>query len=1067
MTRSIQRSILIAGVAALALMLGTSAFAQGLTTAGINGFVIDKSGKPVDGAAITIVHVPSGTHAATVTRSGGQYTMSGLRIGGPYTVTVEAKEFQPQTEKDVYLNPGQDQTVNFTLSEEVVKMEAFVVAGIRDTTFDSAKMGASTSFDSAEIMDVPTVRRDVQDLANLDSRIGLTENTTQLEFSLSAQGQNSRFNSFLIDGVQTNDPFGLNANGFNSLRSPVPLRALAALSVDLSPYDVKYTGFTGALLNGVIKSGTNEFHGSIYGYYTGRRLRAKNPVSGEHDQLQERTQGASLGGPIIRNRLFFYLHWEDFRRVMAPPNQNFVPDASVVDQLLAAAKSFGYDPGTMSASDSISKQKTYIAKFDWNINDQQRATFTYRRTDSATPNFSSFSGSTYTSFSNKWYQARRIADSYYLTLNSQWTPDFRTDAGAQYNKYNGTAAPNGAKFPEIYVNGITGIRRDTGATVTNGQVDMGNDYSYQLNNLFTKNYTGYAYAEYSRGNHTIKFGGDANKNQYDDKFFQYYFGRYAFGSPADFAAGLANYFRYQQPVPPYTTPDTFAYYSMTDYGLVLQDTWKPTRNLTFLGGLRFDYPWFPSRPPYNGAFYDTFGFRNNTTATGNYTLAPRFGFNFELPKSALHGLFGGRRTQFRGGIGLFQGTNPAVWVANSYQTAGALNAVQLHSPGNASNYTNSTAAGTIVFNPDPLYAQSLPPPALPTPIINTTDPNFKTPTSWKANLAIDHALPWLDMVVTAEGNFLQTERGIDYKSININPVGTLPDGRIRYSGNIHSNFATVLELTNTNQGAAQSYTLALRRPMKNHWYFSASYTHTHATEVQPLTSSVATSNFNYRATIDPNAGACVNSAYVVPNKLVVAAGREFNFFNRPDALTTITAVFRMQTGHAYSWVFDRDANGDGISGNDAFYVPSGPDDPKVTWASTAQRDAFFAFVQGSNLKQYMGRIVPPNSAFNPQQQTLDLHIEQQIPLPRYNKAKLSVYLDCYNFANLLNDRWGVVTGLDFGTSYSGYNRSVAQATYNAATNQYAYTFTSSTLGGQITFANQSRWQLQVGAALEF
>jgi len=245
MQKSILHYLRIAGVAALAIALGTSAFAQGVTTSGINGFVTDKSGKAVGGAIVAVLHEPSGTRAMTTTRSNGQFTLSGLLVGGPYTVSVETKEFQPQTQKEVYLSLNQDQTLNFVLTTEVVKMEAFVVAGTRDTTFDTAKMSTSTTFNSQEIEDVATVRRDVQDIANLDSRLSLTENTSQIEFSVSTQGQNSRFNSFLIDGVQANDPFGLNANGFASLRSPVPLNFLSSLTIDLSPYDVRFTGSPG------------------------------------------------------------------------------------------------------------------------------------------------------------------------------------------------------------------------------------------------------------------------------------------------------------------------------------------------------------------------------------------------------------------------------------------------------------------------------------------------------------------------------------------------------------------------------------------------------------------------------------------------------------------------------------------------------------------------------------------------------------------------------------------------------------------------------------------------------
>ena len=304
-------------------------------------------------------------------------------------------------------------------------------------------------------------------------------------------------------------------------------------------------------------------------------------------------------------------------------------------------------------------------------------------------------------------------------------------------------------------------------------------------------------------------------------------------------------------------------------------------------------------------------------------------------------------------------------MANSYQTAGVLNAVQYGSATTSSTAAPITQLTEPAYNPNPLYVQTLPPPSAPTATINVTDPNFKTPTSWKANFGIDHTLPWWDLVATAEANYIQVDKGIDYHSINLNPSGAMPDGRIRYQGNIYSNFAQVLDLVNTKKGGSQAYTVGMRRPMKNHWAFSVYYTHTHATEVQPLTSSVATSNFNYRATVNPNAGAAVLSNYLIPNKLVVSATREFNFFNRTDAMTRLTAVFRLQTGHAYSWVFNGDANGDGTTGNDAFYVPT-PDDTKVVWSAgsgstafasaQAAHDAFFTWLAGTDLKTRMGQV---------------------------------------------------------------------------------------------------------------
>jgi hypothetical protein len=554
-----------------------------------------------------------------------------------------------------------------------------------------------------------------------------------------------------------------------------------------------------------------------------------------------------------------------------------------------------------------------------------------------------------------------------------------------YSKYNGTNTPIGTLSPEIVINGISGTRLDTGSAITTGQLYLGTNYSYQLNNLFTKDLNSHLYGEYSWLNHTFKFGGDTDRTQYYNAFVQYYSGRYTFASPAAFAAGTASTLRYQQASPGYTISQSFADYSLTNYGLLAQDYWRVTNRFTITGGLRFDYPYIPGRPTYLPAFESTFGYRNNTTGTGNYTVSPRLAFNYTFSDQL--------KTQLRGGVGLFQGTNPAVWVANAFDTFGGLNSV--------------TVAGPVAFNSDPRYVQSLPAPSTPSAVVDTISPNFRAPVTWKANLALDQPLPWLGLIATAAVDASKVESAVYLRSMNLNQVGTMPDGRNRYSGNLHSNYSTVIDMANTHKGESIAYSFLVERPLRDHWAASVGYTRTYATEVQPLTSSVAATSFSNRATINPNEQVANQSSSLIPDKWVVSLTREFNFINR--APTRISAIFRAQTGHAYSWVFANDANGDGIAGNDSFYMPQGPSDPLVAWADSAQRDAFFAFANNTDLKNYAGRIVSANRSHNPWQKTVDLHIEQELPM------------------------------------YRGSN----------------------TLAGQPVFTDLSRWQIQVGVKFEF
>ena len=1058
----------------LALALAPATFAQGITTSAITGFVTDKQEKPVAGAAITAVHEPSGTRATAVTRANGQYNLSGLRVGGPFTISASAKDLVAEPQRDVYLGLDGAQDVSFKLSNEIVKLESFSVSGSRDTTFDSGKIGSGSSFSDDDIANTASVRRNVQDIARLDSR--LTLNSLDQGGQLSAQGQNFRFNSFLIDGVQANDTFGLNGNGVSSLRSPIPLDAIQSLSVDLSPYDVRRAGFTGALINAVTKSGSNQFRGSINYEYTDQDGRAKNPITGAKDIFEERSFNIGLSGPIIKNKVFFFLNYDDFKREASPPTANFVPDATQLAAIVARAKTLGYDAGNLDAVNTA-KQKTTIAKIDWNVSEGQRVSFTYRKNDGTEPIFPSFTNTTQTSLSNYWYQQPRITESYTAQLFSTWTPDFRTEATVAYSEYDGSPKNNGNPFPEVTINGITGVRRDTGATVTNGSVRLGTEFSRQFNFLTTKNTNGTIVGEYSLGDHTLTFGGEADQTKYTNLFVQALNGSYTFNNITGGATSSAAW-QAGTPITNYTAAAPFAGRSISEayalwkyiaYGAFIQDSWKPNAQLTVNAGLRLDYPYVPEKPPYNAAFETAFGRRNDTTNDGNYTIAPRVGFNYNVNTK--------RKTQVRGGFGLFQGRNPAVWISNAYSNAGAIGTVAA---------SNTAGIPGLVFEPNPTK-QPVPTGNPPAPNINVTDKNFIQPAVWKANIALDHTLPFQGLIASVEFNFTETHKGANWEFLNFLPAttgpATTPDGRIRYAGNITSlqtgspatstvgrrrvtTFADVFLLKNSDKGDSQFATLSLNRPMKNRWAAGVSWTRGEATEVSPATSSTASSNYNLRAVYNPNEEVASVSNTSTKDKVVATFAREFEFVK--NYKTTFAVVYEGRTGRPYSWVFRGDANGDGYTSNDLFYVPSGPTDSKVRFTSPAESAAFFAYVANTpGLNKYAGGVVARNADIMPWVNTIDLKITQEIPI--YKNVKTELYLNVINIANLVDKKWGILDEVDFP-----YRRAVAGANYDAAANggagQYVYTFSPNTLDGLNTVANEtsaSRWQVLMGVRVKF
>lgn len=1125
MHKSLVRIIAAAIALSTALLTAPTAFAQGITTSAITGIVKNASGEPIAGATVTAVHEPSGTRATTTSRANGQYDMSGLRVGGPYTITATSGDLKPDVRNEVYLELGQTTTVDVTMRAEIVQLQSFTVVADRDTTFGTGRMGAGSNFTDEDMANAASVRNNVQDIARLDSR--LTLNSLDQGGNLSAQGQNFRFNSFLVDGVESNDPFGLNGNGFSSLRSPIPMNALQALSVELNPYDVRRAGFTGALLNAITKSGSNQFHGNIKYEFSNQSLRGENPNPASatyrmSEPYTERTYNIGVSGPIIKNKLFFMLNFDDFRREATPPPTQFkyqdasgVTAQSLIDRVIARAKALGYDPGALNVygaavsteKTNISTQKTYIGKLDWNISDSHRLALTYRRNDGTQPSFAGFTTVFGQSFSNYWFQQPRITNAYTAQMFSQWTPDLRTEATYTYTKYNGSPANNGSPFPAVSIQGFTGIRGDTGATITTGSVNLGTEFSRQLNILNTKENQFKLTGEYSLGSHTIAAGGDIDILKYYNAFLQGYYGSYTFRNVADWEAGAP--FSYSAAiVPSGDINDAIANWKYSAYGALVQDTWKPSEKLTVLAGLRLDYPYIKERPIYNAAFDAGFGIRNDTNNSGNYTLAPRIGFNYKLDTK--------RRTEIRGGYGLFQGRNPAVWLSNAYSNVGRVYTI-------TQSVSGTATLGNGFFVSD-VTKQPIPAGSAPVQTINVTDPNFKQPVIWKGNLAIEHQLPFDGWNGLIEVNFTDTERALAVQFLNYTELGTLPDGRLRYGGVISpsgtwavsgitslaqaqstfgtttsitnttsqtvgtvqnaSSFSTtagtisfvstntngrrrvngfgdVYRLTNTKKGDSAGVTFALNRPMKNRWAASIAWTRSSATEVSPMTSSTAGSLYNTRAVFNPNEDVASTSNTSTTDKIVLTLRREFEFVKRYK--TTVSAIYQGQSGRPYSWVFKGDANGDGFSDNDIFYVPLRGGDPKVRWASTAERDAFYTFADANGLAKFEGQAVPRNSVKNPWQNTVDLSITQDIPVT--GKVKTQFFVQFVNIANLFNKKWGIIDEMPFS-----YKRRAAGATYDSVNNQWVYTFNANTYDTIPVVADDtpiSRWQAKIGVNVTF
>ena len=1087
-----------AGLIALALALVPAAFGQGVTTAGVTGFVLDPSGKPIVGAKVLVLRVDSGTRSTATTTSSGAYTIDGLQAGGPYTISADTANYGVLTTNDIYLEIGNKYHTDFNATSDVVKLEAMTVGGkAGDEIFNSGKMSYGSTMNSREIQNVVSVRRDIQDLANLDPRAALQQvSTTDSQYALSFVGQNPRQNLILIDGVSATDNFGLNSNGVAGFASPIAPEWIQSTSTEISPVDMVYSNFTGGLQNFTLKSGTNSFHGGVYEQYEGTNFRGPDPtpstVFGKHEPYQRHHSGLYVGGPIIRDKLFLFAGYDALRIITVPPVQNFTPDLSdgTYAAIIAKTATYGYPAGSFNAVNHLWNQN-FVGKINWNISDNQKFELTFRHTAGEAPNFFNYTSSFETSLSSSWYNTYRTDQSITAKFNSDWSsfiPTLQTEIEATYKRYNGTARLNGGVFPAITIDGVPGTPRLAGAFAP-FTLFLGTNPSFQNNNIYTWEQEEHAYGEWTHGNHNFKFGAQFDRIGYTDTFIPNYVGSYTFASVADYLNATPTGFTQEVPANGYTLGEDVSHYYMLQISPLIQDTWTPTENLTVVAGLRLDDPYEPQKPITSAVFTNAYGYSNSTTMSGNSTVSPRIGFNYKLPTAL--------RTQIHGSAGLYLGQNPVVWYENAFNNAGQLNTATIGST--SSSPTTAVIPGYTFNGLKSPAVTGFTTPGQAVPSFDINDPNFHWPANWRENLSIDRELGVLGLILSGNIDLSQVQkdsitRNLNYKLPTSGPA-LLPDGRIRYNGAITpSNLGTafpnpatgaayaavtslstvatmsanpatgaVYELTNTSKGGSQSYSLSLGRPMKDGWQYSIGYAHTHATVVDPSPSSVASSNFADNPMVNPNDNIAYRSQYAIPDKFVAQLAHQFHFLKAKHSTTTLSGQFIAQTGQPFSYVFKGDADGSGLTGESLFYVPTGPGDSKVAWASPAEEAAFFQYLATDPaLAKYSGAITPRNAFYAPWQHTVNLHFEQE--LPGYKDVHITLFWDCFNFANLINKKYGIVE--NWNSSFN--TRTVAGTTYNAATNQYVYTFNAATLNSAISiYPDMSRWTMTVGARLEF
>ena len=1121
----------------LAALATAPAFAQS-TSAGLGGIVTDAGGQPVAGAEVTITHVESGTISRATTDASGRYTARGLRVGGPYTVTVSKNGVGTDTEQNIYLDLNKISTVDAALGD-AGQLDTVQVVGIAggSNVFSATKMGSGTSVNQQVIESLPSMNGNIQDYMRLDPRVAFTDRASG---SISAGGQNPRFNKITIDGVSASDTFGLEGNNMPTQRQPVSMEAIEALDIDLSNYDVTIAGAAGANINAVTKSGTNEFHGSIYGTfrdgewfgdYPARIAGSSLDVTGLpfDEYTEEMTWGATVGGPIIKDKLFFFANFEKYRQKDIGPaggSQGTNPLASgadfnaqdVAEVQRIARDVWGFDAGSLNAGGDTELDEKAL-KIDWNINDNHRASVRYSKLEQTRVRPEASSASTL-SLSSNWYNHEKTVESYVGQLFSDWTENFSTEFKVSFRDYSSIrVSPTTAPTIQIYfddnvANGNDDPRGTTSSTFSGlDLIRIGTERSSPGNSLLTETWNYFGSATWTLGDHDVKFGAEYSESEIYNFFLQDSWGNYSFYVPTrngvhDFSNLLnGRYFDYDLQANP-TNPDAIAArYTNKNLSLFVQDTWYVSPNLTLTLGVRADRPEASPNPPFNACFASErvangtgpascpnggFGIDNTNTYSGSFIIQPRFGFNYTFDTE--------RPTQLRGGVGLFQGDAPQVWVGNAYSSTGMnyvsyqnLVCVDANADGRCDNGVQFSANG---LNP------SIPSGGAGVRNVNAIAEDFELPSVWKANLAIDHELPWYGIVASAELLMTEVKNGLFYRTLNTgagytdpygrtvywNPnsprpfgntsSGTTPTNPARFGNNSYFNDVYLLE--NTDLGRGRQFTVSLEKPFNrdSDWSWTLGYTYTQAEEVAALTSSTAGSGFGSQLGVNINEPVAGTARYEIKDRFTGALNWQHKFFG--DHTTQVGLFYEGRSGRPYSYIFNGDANGDNRTFNDLFYVPAGPGDVKFGSLSTtgaftanpAMEAAFWKWLDGQQqLQAYRGRFAPENEFRAGWVNTFDLRISQELP-GFFKGHKSKIWLDIQNVGNLINKDWGHI--IDYG-----FNANVAVASLiGIHEGKYVYGYRSGTEFGQATALGLptnadgqtngvSQWSLQVGLKYEF
>ena len=1023
-------------ISCLTFLIANTAMGQA-TTGNLRVTVLNTNGAPVSGLEIAITHAPTGRVVTQTSNASGQVTARGLAVGGPYRISPAANAaYTADAGEEVFVELGLTEVVSLVVKPAV--MEEVVTTGVAST--ERLTVGVGSDFSQRTIEGIPSISRDFVSTLAVDPSI-LVDNSVARGPAVSIAGANFRYNNLTIDGVAQNDNFGLSKNASSTQRTPISIDAIEALTVNVAPYDVTYGSFIGGNINIVTKSGTNEFDGSVYGFITDDSFTGdeSDGVDLGIGDFEEETYGFTLGGPIVKDKLFFFINYESFETTRPSNSQTIENIVGVsqaeVDQVISIFQNeYGFDPGTFDATD-VDEDEKILVKLDWNINDSHRAVASYQQADGDVL-FDDFPNTAVLQ-SNR-YNINEKLDAYSFQLFSDWTDNFSTEIKYGTKEVENRQVSIDSSTPDFQI-----------FTAGGGAITAGGDRFRHNNELDNESNIFRIKADYNAGDeHTLTFGYEREEKKTRNVFVPFTRGQFTFFSIDDFANRNIGFLLYGGATNG-VVADATGRFKLTTNSIFLQDEWTPRDDLTLKFGFRWDENDNSSQVVQNNSFAARNGFDNTFNLDGNELFAPRFGFDWTATD----------RLTVRGGAGLFGGGEPLIMLSNSYSGNGVTrNIAGFYAPFFGGPFPDLFAQAAAQL-PDPTVAADLFQQfngVNPDSDVEAISPDFDTLSTWKYSLGLDYTADLSgiglgdDWDLSAEVIWSNVKDGFDVIEARRNVIGTAPDGRPIYDITAGGDYI----LQNTGSGSGNVFTFTAAKSWDTdfgRFDGTLGLTRTDVEEPRSYNRFVTFESYSFDPQTDLNNPSVSDSKFEVEDRVVATLDWEHELFG--NNLTRASLIYTGRSGRHYSYVFgsnntptfggtflaDFGSEGDN-PGSQLFYVPGGTGDPLVTGDAGFLADLNTFIDNDGCLNGHRGMVIPRNACKTGFTNIVSLRLLQEINV--WNDNKLELILDIENLGNLINDDWGRVD------SYaSPSNVPVVNVGITGDGAQYIYSPTSSAVTG--------------------